>query len=67
MRGSERAREGGEGSRSRDAVWVTPLNEARCRVHGAPSAERTSKPVLHLYCQHLGEERRGEERGWSSL
>lgn len=39
----------------------------RSTVHGAPSAEHTSKPVLHLYCQHLGEERRGEERGWSSL
>lgn len=48
-----------ERSRSRDALWVTPLNEARCTVHGAPSAEHTSKPVLHLYCQHLGEERRG--------
>ena len=31
----------------------------RSTVHGAPSAEHTSKPVLHLYCQHLGEERRG--------
>lgn len=49
----------GERSRSRDAMWVTPLNEARCTVHGAPSAEHTSKPVLHLYCQHLGEERIG--------
>lgn len=47
----------GERSRSRDALWVTPLNEAQRAVHGSPSAEHTSKPVLHLYCQHLGEER----------
>lgn len=58
VRGRETVREG-ERSRSRDALWVTPLNEARCTVHSAPSAEHTSKPVLHLYCQHLGEERRG--------
>lgn len=50
----ERAR-----SRSQDALWVSLLNEARSTVHGAPSAEHTSKPVLHLYCQHLEEERRG--------
>lgn len=53
-RENERQWESERGSRSRDALWVTPLNEARCTVHGAPSAERTSKPVLHLYCQHLG-------------
>lgn len=34
----------------------------RSMVHGAPSAEHTSKPVLHLYCQHLE-----EKWGWCSL
>ena len=57
-RENERQRERAR-SRSQDALWVSLLNEARSTVHGAPSAEHTSKPVLHLYCQHLEEERRG--------
>lgn len=34
----------------------------------APLQQSTLQNLfLHLYCQHLGEERRGEERGWSCL
>lgn len=61
----ENERQWGEAgwSRSRDALWVTLLNEARRAVHGTPSAEHTSKPVFALVLSTFGERERSEGGG----
>lgn len=57
VRGKERMRETGREEQVPGCFVGNTVK--RSSVHGAPSAEHTSKPVLHLYCQHLREERRG--------
>lgn len=51
----------GERSRSWDALWVSPLNEAQ---HGTPSAELLFKACFALVLSTFGI---GKERGWCSF
>lgn len=55
--GEERMRDSASGGEEQVPGCFVGNTVKRSAVHGAPSAEHTSKPVLHLYCQHLGEER----------